>query len=225
MTTEAVRSHGTMLALGDGGVAGTPIDIDATEADSHDTLVKTTDAHNLIDGQPVTIAGVTGDGATAVNGSWTVKFVGAHMFTIPVATTAGGSGGTVTPLTESVTVVAEVGDIKGPNESATKTDVTTHDSPGGYEQFLMTLKTGGQVTFPINLIPSNAAHQALQAAFEDEGLHHWQMTMPDDEEDPTVLSFAGSVANLNLNAPVHGVLTRDVTLEVSGAPVWSYAGS
>jgi predicted secreted protein len=223
--TEAIRSHGALLQLGDGGIAGSPITITSTGADPWATLVLTEAVHGLKDGDPVLIAGVAGTGATAANGSWRIRKVGTKAFTIPVATTGEGAGGTATPVAETFTTVAQVGDIKGPTASSTKLDVTTHDAQDDYERFLMTVKAGGTVTFPINWIASNAAHKAIIDAFEDELMHNWRLIPPDDPDDPTIIAFAAAVQAHSLDLPVHGVIKKDITLEISGKPQYTYAGS
>lgn len=47
-------------------------------------------------GQSVTIASVTGSGATAVNGTWAATVISPTQITVPVTTTGSGSGGTLT---------------------------------------------------------------------------------------------------------------------------------
>jgi hypothetical protein len=218
--TKAIRSRGTLLQMGDGGVAGAPISITSTQAGDPYTVVLAPH-HGLKTGAPITIAGVTGAGATAINGDRSVALVlSADTFAVQVATTGAGTGGTATPVAESFTTLAEVGDIKGPELARDQEDVTTHDSPGGFDEFIATTKQSGEVSFSIHWVPSDPTHDnvhGLYAAYDDGATRNWRIVMTDYETDPSYLAFAGFVDGLSPAMPVKGSLTADVKIKVVGA--------
>jgi len=218
--TEAIRSHGTHLQMGDGGSAGTPLTGVTSAADAYATLLTFAAAHGLVDGQPVTVSGLTGTGATVANGTWAVKKVTSKVVSIPVATTGAGTGGTVTPQDESFTTVAKVGDIQGPAYTRDNVDVTSHDSPLDYEELLATIKKSGELTFSLFWLPTDPTHDAttgLFAAYEDGITRNWKLVLTDFESDPTELHLTGYVSGFAPKAPVAGVLAADLKVQVTGA--------
>ena len=225
--SKAIRSHGTQLQMGDGGTAGSAKTITSTAAGNPYTLVTAT-AHGFKSGDIVLIAGVTGAGATPVNGSRKVTKISADVFAVQVATTGAGSGGTATPSAEAFTKLAEVGDIKGPDLQRQEQDVTSHDSPLDYEEVMATIIKTGEVTFPIHWVPSDPTHDpstGLYAALEDGDTRNWKLVATDDDVDPSTFSFAGFVNGFTGGFPVQGVITADLKIRVTGAPSLHVTGS
>jgi predicted secreted protein len=213
--TTAIRSHGTLLKMGSGGTAGSPISLTST---IHDDLVAATivlagAAHGFHDGQVVTIAGVTT--ATECNGDWPVDVINTLYFSIPVVTTASGASGTATPLAESFTTIGEVGDISGPQLTRETIDVTSHDSPGGFDEYITGLKSSGEVTFKVNWDPSNPTHDGstgLWKKYSDGNDANFTITNVVGD----VLAFAALVTSMGPSFPINGVIQCDMTLKVSG---------
>lgn len=221
--TKAIRSHGTLLQMGDGGVAGAAI-TGCTSATGDPYTIITATAHGLHNGQPVTLSGFTGTGATVLNGTGRiVAFVlSDNTFAVKVATTGNGSAGSVTPVAENFTTVAEVGDIKGPERARDQEDVTTHDSPDDYDEFIATTKQSGEVSFPIHLVPTDPTHDnltGLYAAYEDGLTRNWRLVIPDYDTDPSYLELAGFVNGLGDSYPVKGSVMADVKIKVVGGVV------
>ncbi len=72
------------------------------------TEFTTSAAHNLVTGDTVLIAGVTGANADP-NGTRVVTVTSSTKFTVPInCSTAGGTGGTATPTTASVGFVSQL---------------------------------------------------------------------------------------------------------------------
>ena len=213
--TQAIKSHGTLLKMGDGGSAGAPISLTSTihDDDSDFTLILAATAHGFHDGQPVTIAGVTT--ATECNGAWAVDVVNSLYFSIPVGTTADGSSGTATPTSENFTTVGEVKDITGPGLDRATFDVTTHDSPNDYDEFMIGVKNSGEVSFSINWNPSLGTHDGttgLKKQYDDGVLTNFQLFNTALDH----LDFAAYVTGFAPKFPVSGVVEADVKLKVTG---------
>ena len=115
---------------------------------------------------------------------------------------------------EIFTMIAEVGDIDGLALKRQMEDATSHSS-AGWEEKKPTMKSGGQVKFPVNFVPSNATHSATAGIAYDwlnGTLHNYQMIYPDG----TTWSFACYVAELNIKPAVKGILKADVVLDLTG---------
>jgi predicted secreted protein len=123
--------------------------------------------------------------------------------------------------TEAFTTIAEVRDISGPGFTLDTEEVTNHSTTGGYKEYIATLKDGGEVTFDLNFF-QHATHDDLWDDFEARTRRNFQIVFPITSGDDT-LTFAAFVTNIGHEAPVQGVLTRSVTLRVTGAGTWSGA--
>ncbi len=124
-----------------------------------------------------------------------------------------------TLLKHSGTTIKEVCDISGPAMKAGTIDTTSHDSTGGWREFVTTLKEGGEVTFQINYDPAHATHKnaagGLLKAFNDGTLEAFSVTFTDIAG--SVWSFNAYVTGFVPKMPVEGKLSADVTLLISGA--------
>lgn len=127
-----------------------------------------------------------------------------------------GDGGTPA---EVFTTIAEVRDISGPNYTLDTEEVTNHSTVGGYKEFIPTLKDGGEVKFSLNFF-QDTTHEALWDDFEAGTRRNFQIVFPIQSGDDT-LTFAAFVVDVDHDAPVSGVLTRDITLKVTGQGTWS----
>lgn len=127
-------------------------------------------------------------------------------------------GNGATP-TESFTTIAEVRDISGPNYSLDTEEVTNHSTVGGYKEYIPTLKDGGEVTFDLNFF-QHTTHDGLFDDYEARTRRNFRIVFPVPSGDDT-FTFAAFITNIGHEAPVQGVLTRSVTLKVTGAGTWS----
>ena len=220
--TIATKSHGTLLKIGSGGTGAAPATITSTAMNagpgSDMTLVTCSGAHGLDDGDITTIAGVSGAGSTAANGTWRALRVTSLIFLIPVRTTGAGSDGTSTEQAETFATVAEVGDIKGPELTRDDIEATTHDSPNDFEELISGLKKSGNVTFKINWNPSNPTHAgagSLWGRYGDGIATNFQILTPRGD----ILAFTAGVAGIGPDYPVNGLISADITLKVTGEVV------
>lgn len=127
-----------------------------------------------------------------------------------------GDGGTPT---ENFTTIFEVLDIKPPPIERDTEDATNHSSPGGWEEWIPTIKKGGEVTFDINWDPAHATHSfttGLLKDLDDGTKRNFQVVFPDTGN--TTWSFPAYVTKFEPDAPVKGKLTASVTLKISGQP-------
>lgn len=121
---------------------------------------------------------------------------------------------------ETFTTIAEVGDIDGPTDTVDTIDVTNHSSPGARKEFIASLIDGGEVSFPINWIPTDPTHDdstGLKSVLDARAVRHWKLVYPDSTED----AFSALLTKFARKAPVADKLSADITLKVSGEPNWS----
>jgi predicted secreted protein len=117
---------------------------------------------------------------------------------------------------ETFATVAQVTNITGPGLSADTVDVTAHDSPSGFREFIATLVDTGEVTLELVFDPDHATHIALRTDMVAKILRNFQLIFPDTTN--TQWDFAAFVTGLEPSAPVDGALTASATLKLSGVP-------
>lgn len=113
------------------------------------------------------------------------------------------------------TAIANVTNIGGPELERETHDVTAHDSPDGWREFIGGLKDGGEVTLELNYDPSD--HDVLVADFEDDNPRNYRLTWPNGIGDPW--TFKAIMNGFSPEAPVDGKLSCEVKFKVSGKPV------
>jgi predicted secreted protein len=126
-----------------------------------------------------------------------------------------GDGGTP----ETFTTIAEVRDISGPSLALDTADVTSHDSPGGWEEHIGTILRSGEITFTVNFVPTHATHNpstGLIADMVNREVRNFQLVFPNVGN--TTWAFAALVTGFEPAEPVDDALTADVTLKLTGQP-------
>lgn len=114
--------------------------------------------------------------------------------------------------------VARLLNISPPEFSRADIDVTNHDSPGGFKEFIPGLKEAGEVPIEGHLFPTDDTQKGLLAAVDIDEPEPWVI------EFPTVpkmyISFDGYVKSFKVgNATVDGVITFSAAIKVTGKPV------
>lgn len=120
---------------------------------------------------------------------------------------------------EVFTTVAEVTDISGPSLALDPLDVTSHESPGAFREFVGGLLDGGEVTFTINYVPTGATHDATTGLLADmvaRTVRNFQLIFPD--VGATQWSFSALVTAFEPAEPVDDRLSAELTLKVTGQP-------
>lgn len=124
--------------------------------------------------------------------------------------------------TGSYTDIANVGDISGPSISAETIDVTTHDSPDAFAEFVAGMLDGGEVTTDLVFDAGPSGHGSLYNAVAARGTHNFYFKLPGfvNTAGGGYFSFAGLFTAFNATAPVKDKLGASVTIKVSGKPVF-----
>ncbi|HKO89129.1 MAG TPA: phage tail tube protein [Burkholderiales bacterium] len=120
-------------------------------------------------------------------------------------------------LTVSPSLFIEIPEIKsfsGPNGQSNLIDVTNLRSTG--KEYLVGLKDEGEIQLTVNLVPGNAVHQALRAAWSNRTKLDFQIEFA-DLSPQTKWYFQGYVSGFSATGAVDGVLEGSITLKITGA--------
>ena len=113
--------------------------------------------------------------------------------------------------------VAGVRDISGPSMSADTTNVTTHDSPNAWREFVKTLKDGGEITFDLVFDPEETLGQAtLLSALQAQTSASYRLVFPSTNTE--TWEVTGFVTGFEPSQPVEGEISASVTIKLTGEP-------
>lgn len=132
-------------------------------------------------------------------------------------------GNGATP-TEVFTTIANVTGIKGPDRKRETIDVTAHDSPEQYMEFIGGLKDGGEVQLDINYDPGNATHD-LDDDFDDVAPRSYRVVILPGTDDEHTWSIKGIMTELGDEFPYDDKMTRSMTIKITGKPTLAQTGS
>ena len=121
---------------------------------------------------------------------------------------------------EVFTTIAEINNIEGPELEAEEIEVTNHDSPDGYKEFIPGLKDGGSISIEGNFVATDDTHQQLIADFESGEVNNYRILLPDStvEASKSRWTFAAMVKSLSTKYPTSGSVTFSAALRISGKP-------
>ena len=131
------------------------------------------------------------------------------------------------PGTGLYVTIAELNNIGGPNLTSEDLEVTSHDSPGGWKEFMSGLKDGGAVTIDGHFVPEEATHQTLHS---DVGglVRNYRMLLPTAvaDENKARWTFAAKVNSVNFTNPAgNNTMGFNASLKISGEPEITLIGS
>lgn len=121
--------------------------------------------------------------------------------------------------------VANVSDLSGPEREREAIEVTAHDSPDQYREFVKGLKDGGEVTITLNYDPGNSTHEALDDDFEEDDLRDYQVVILPGEADEHTWQFSALITSMGDEHPTDDRMEREVTFKISGKPTLTATGA
>jgi len=121
-------------------------------------------------------------------------------------------------------VIANVTNISGPERKRETIDVTAHDSPDQWMEFIGGLKDGGEVSLDINYDPAELTHD-LDDDFDDESPRNYQVVILPGTEDEYTWSLKGIMTGLSDEFPYDDKMARTATFKVTGKPTLVPTGS
>ncbi len=120
--------------------------------------------------------------------------------------------------------IANVTSIGGPERTRETIDVTSHDSPDGWMEFIGGLKDGGEITLDINYDPAEATHD-IDDDFDDGVARNYQIVILPDTEDEYTWTIKGIMTTLGDEFPYDDKMARSMTIKVTGKPTLAPTGS
>jgi hypothetical protein len=208
MTTTAISAQGSTLSIsGSDGSAKTITGI----AVGSPTIITST-AHGFANGDIVTLSGVTGTDASALNGQ---KVVVTHVTTNTYAINLDTTGktvtasGTATPVTW--TEIKNLVSFTGFDGQASEIDAT--DLASTAKEFLLGLQDWGQFQFDVNRDFNDAGQLALDASKRASTIKSYKLTLPNGKTK----TFDAYCKNSPLAGGVDALLkTSGVSLRITG---------
>jgi len=119
---------------------------------------------------------------------------------------------------EVFTAVALVGNITGPGMKADTIDVSNHNQPNQYKQFIAGLKEGGDLKFELFFDPTdptqNETAGGLLAIFEARSVTDFRLMLPISPGH--YWSFQGVITGFDNKYDVNGAMMASCTIKISG---------
>ena len=115
--------------------------------------------------------------------------------------------------TPTFTELAGITNISGPGISRQIHDVSAHDSPNGYREFIGGLKDPGEVSVDVNYDPD--VHDVWVDDLDDVLPRDYEMEFPDG----TVWAFEALLTSFEPSAPFDDKLSASASFKVTGKPV------
>lgn len=116
------------------------------------------------------------------------------------------------PTTPTFAPIGNVGNFSGPSAERETYDVTAHDTPNGWREFIGGLKNGGEVSAEVHYDPS--IHDTIWADFEDDVARDYKMMSPVGE----TWDFQAWLTGFEREMPVDGQMSATLTWQVTGKP-------
>lgn len=120
--------------------------------------------------------------------------------------------------TTGTLIIGQIRSISGPNSEAADVDTTTLDSSTNYRTFIPGLIDPGAVTFDVIFDPTTTAMKRLNDYHDGRLVKTFAVTHP---TTTVTQSFSAYVKSLGQEIPLDDVVTRPVTLKVTGDPGWT----
>jgi hypothetical protein len=186
-----------------------PASVVITSASAATNSVITTAApHGRVSKDTVVLAGVTGS-TPAVNGTYLVTVLTPTTFSIPLAVTVAGTGGT---MTAEFAVVAELTNVDPGGKSRNKKETSTHNE--GRESNVLGILRQDDPGATINFVGTDQTHIDVNADIDNNVRNTWQIAFPTGITRTGLarvqkFKFAG--------APVDGVQSVEFALAWAGA--------
>lgn len=118
-------------------------------------------------------------------------------------------------LPTTYTTIPGVKDFTLALGSPDQIEVTSHDSSGGYKEYVSGLMESKEITVPIVWDGANAQHAALLAALQASTTLGYKIT--GKEATPKTYTFNANITGLDISWEVHGAQEATLTLKPTGS--------
>jgi hypothetical protein len=125
----------------------------------------------------------------------------------------------------SAVTIPECMKIGAPNSKFDLLDVTSHDSTGGFKEYIPGLIDGENATAEVNFVPTNAVHIGIRTDALTRTKDNFDIIFPvPSAGSPGVgstLTFAAYIVGWPAVADAGAVLKNTMTAKVTGLQTWS----
>ena len=126
-------------------------------------------------------------------------------------------------LKRNGTAIAELTNIPFPELTAADINVSSHDSPNKYEEFVQGMKNGGVVAIEGNFLPSEASQAALLEAMHSGVVETYTIEFPTGLD--AAWTFSGYVNSFSGALPYEDKITFSAGIKVTGKPTLAVGAS
>lgn len=212
MPSTAISAQGSTLQIGTATGTGKTI---TAVAVGFPTIITAT-AHGFANGDVVTLAGLTGTNASALNDlTVVVKNKTTNTFAVDVNTlglTITASG-TATPV--QWTTVGNWKSFNGFDGQATELDTSNLSSAA--KEFKMGLVDYGQLQLEMDQDNADAGQTAMRAAYTASASRQFKITLPNSN----TATFEAFVRKFSSQGGVDQILKSSAELRITGAVTWA----
>lgn len=114
--------------------------------------------------------------------------------------------------------VPEVSRMNTPSVRVEQVDVTSHDSAGGFREYLAGFKDAENVTVELNWVVGNVVHDFLRTIADAGTTVNWKQTIKGTGDK--VCAFSGYIESLQVQVNAGEAQKATMVIRVSGQPVW-----
>lgn len=117
--------------------------------------------------------------------------------------------------------IADATGISGPGLERDTIDVSSHQSPQAWREFIGGMKDAGEVSIDVNYDPAD--HDELVSDLDADDPLSYRIIFPDDEN--TTWTFSAVMTGFEPDAPHDDKLSASLSFKVTGRPTLSSEGS
>jgi Lambda phage tail tube protein, TTP len=122
--------------------------------------------------------------------------------------------------TGTFATIPEAMKLNPPNQKFDLLDVTSHDSTGGFREFVPGLIDGENCTAEVNFVPTNAIHTQCRTDALARTKKNFQCVFPGGGIGAN-LAFSGYFVGLNPSADAGQILKESITIKSTGVQTWT----
>lgn len=119
----------------------------------------------------------------------------------------------------SFVTIPECIKIKAPNVKFDLKDVTSHDSAGGFREYLPGLADGDNATAELNFVPTNAIHTQIRTDAYAKTRRNFHIVFAGAGTGGEI-DFGAYIVDYPAQADAGEVLKNTMTTKVTGQPTW-----
>ena len=124
-------------------------------------------------------------------------------------------------VSEAFASIAEITKLTPIALKRDSVDVSSHQSPDGYKEFIAGMRDAGEVDCEANWLPTNATQNnttGLLASFHDNLNHNFKVVLPDNL---LTIGLSAHVTEFEGDLPLEKQGTLKFKLKISGKPTFS----